>query len=299
MISSHIRRNIPVVTPYVRVSLVRYLSKVPGDVPELKKSSVLTKRKTKVDEKAKSVDKRRTKKVETTTSAAGTIRATATTTKHYRQLPALPDHIANLPIADLYKSVGLTAPKPVTPSNHIVNFKIPDKYIKSRRVPPQQPPREKDLDIVSLLNSIARGEVKDKSGNLPQLSIDIEDEIIYSKRGPHPIKSSLSGMFELNPELNDIDDEYLWENLRMDGFPPFQKTPLGFKQWEIEQVERKRLEKLKSEEHDKKYAKLKAALENPKTFYKKVGGRTKVDRKLIKQYLKLKQEGKIPDEWRF
>ncbi|EGW31237.1 uncharacterized protein SPAPADRAFT_51266 [Spathaspora passalidarum NRRL Y-27907] len=314
------------------VGFARYLSKVPGDTPEIKKPTVITKRKTsKLDEgckiKSSSVDKhKKTKKVESLAAdaaAAATATAIAATTSasvtpntaappptsvqptHYKQLPKLPETISNLAISDLYKSVGLDPPTTSvsTPSpTTFVDFKIPDKYIKSLR---DKPKDEKDFDdkernIVTILESIARGETKDESGNLPMLSIDIDNDvfILDPRQRPHPLKSSISGMLELNPGLNDIDDEYLWDNLPMDGLPPYQKTPLGFKEWELEQIEKKKMEKLKSEEYDRKYAKLKAALANPKAFYKKVGGRTKVDRKLLKQYLKLKEEGKIPEEWR-
>lgn len=117
----------------------------------------------------------------------------------------------------------------------------------------------------------------------------------------HTLKKSLLGMINLNPSLDEIDDEYLWKILpkgKLFGLPPFESkiSPDGFKNWEKEMLERKHKENSARAIDAKEFNDFQSQLTDSKSFYAKTGARRKLNRKLVKKYKQLKEEGKIPKD---
>lgn len=123
----------------------------------------------------------------------------------------------------------------------------------------------------------------------------------------HPLKKSITGIFEINPVLNEINDEVLWslcpkgqmfENAPFDGDSSFDS---------VKKFEKKKNEVLK-EQFSTIQAQVKAAKEFESTLYsansfvrpkatqaskessQKHGGRKKLDRALMKKYIKYSEE---------
>lgn len=127
-----------------------------------------------------------------------------------------------------------------------------------------------------------------------------------SQMPEHPLKKSITGIFEINPLLNEINDEVLWslcplgqmfENAPFNGDSSFDS---------VKNFEKKKNEVLK-EQLSATEAKIKAAKDFENTLYSsnsfvrskaqapkeasaKSGGRKKLDRALMKKYIKYSEE---------
>lgn len=236
------------------------------------------------------------------------------------KFPKVPDSILNQSAKDLYESIGLTPPEEEEMNkkkNTFVDFNIPDDHLKSTikaRI------TEKDRAIVDGLDNMVKSnddrEIRQLHASVVKLYYD-EDTNTYQPLPEHTLKKSLSGMINLNPHLEDIDDEYLWDLFPRNkpfGNPPFeQKWNINsFKNWENSQLEKLRKEQSIKEDHKKEYSDFLNQLHDSKSLFKKTAanmnqqkesnasvnskGRRKLDRKLLKQYKKLKEEGKIPKD---
>lgn len=117
----------------------------------------------------------------------------------------------------------------------------------------------------------------------------------------HPLKRSWSKIMPLNPGLHAISNEYLWELVPESKFfksPPFDAhtdSLNGFQDWEIKMKEKAKqrfAESLKDQQEANKA--IKEFNEN-KSFItpSQSGGRKKLNRKLVKTFRKLQNEGKL------
>lgn len=215
-------------------------------------------------------------------------------------MPKVPESILKKPAADLCKEYGIS----LDPFGNkdgslslekVVDFVIPDKFLKSKI---REQITDKDRAMLDELERFLKyddeKDIYKSQLTLTKLYFDLTTNS-YQMLPEHPLKKSLSGLVSLNPHLEDVEDEYLWDLIPQEdlfGRPPFEEKfdINGFKKWE-----EKELEKLSAEEkHKKEYEDFKLLLHKNGSFYKTVGGRTKLDRKLVRQYKKLKLEGKVP-----
>lgn len=222
----------------------------------------------------------------------------------FKDFPKAPESILKQTAEELFSNINM---KPVSepPQNkdNFIDFSIPDKYLKSKA---KDEITEKDKALVEELDNFIRSNDQLEQAlsqlNFIKLYYD-QDSNLYQPLPEHTLKKSLSGMINLNPSLNDIDDEYLWNLIPKDktfGIPPFEAsiTKDGFKKWEQTQLQKRKSEMKDEEINNKEFEDFKLLLHNSKTFFKvNSNGRRKLDRKLLKRYKKLKQEGKIPKEF--
>lgn len=217
-------------------------------------------------------------------------------------MPKVPESILKKPVADLCKEYGLK----MSAFDHknsnqahkrAVDFVIPDKFVKSKvRAQITDSDRAINEELDRFLKHDNEKDIYKSQLTLTKLYFDLMSNT-YQMLPEHPLKKSLSGLVSLNPHLEDVEDEYLWELIPQEdlfGRPPFEEKfdINGFKKWE-----QKELEKLSAkEQHKQEYEDFKMLLHTNGSFYKTVGGRTKLDRKLYRRYKKLKLEGKIPSK---
>lgn len=234
----------------------------------------------------------------------------------FKNFPKAPDYIMSQSLDSLYKSIDHKPSnleingKKQSSSEKFVEFAIPDKYSKTKI---KEQITEKDKAVVDEINSLSRSndekEINQLHMNVLKLYYD-EDSNTYQPLPEHSLKKSLSGMINLNPHMEDIDDEYLWNLFPKSssfGKPPFESKNdniSSFKVWEKVQLEKLKKEQLIKEGNEKEFKEFENLLQNLKTFFRKLntnttnttsGGRRKLDRKLLKKYKKLKSEGKIPE----
>lgn len=222
----------------------------------------------------------------------------------FKDFPKAPESILKQSAEELFSNINM---KPTVQSTgnkgNFVDFSIPDKYLKSQM---KDEVTEKDKALVEELDNFLKSndqlEQAQSQLNFIKLYYD-QDTNLYQPLPEHTLKKSLSGMINLNPSLNDIDDEYLWKLIPKDktfGSPPFEQslTKDGFKQWEKEQIQKHKAEIKEEESNNKEFEDFKQLLHNSKTFFKvNSNGRRKLDRKLLKKYKQLKQQGKIPKDF--
>ncbi|KAK6455847.1 uncharacterized protein RJT20DRAFT_129217 [Scheffersomyces xylosifermentans] len=231
----------------------------------------------------------------------------------FSDFPKVPESVLNQPIEELYKFI---AEKPIISNDNnneferdtatnkdekYVDFAIPEKYMKSKM---KDEITAKDRALVEELDKFLKlddeEEIAQSQLKLIKLYYDQETNS-FQPLPEHTLKKSLSGMINLNPSLEDIDDEYLWKLLPKDklfGMPPFESTikPGAFKSWELEMLEKQKKEKKAKAIDAKEFNDFQAQLTDSKSFYKKTGARRKLDRKLVKRFKQLKEEGKIPKD---
>ncbi|CAI5758424.1 unnamed protein product [Candida verbasci] len=211
-------------------------------------------------------------------------------------LPQIPDHIKSKSLKEIYESIGakdvydrLNEPKGV-------NFNIPKQFIKQDQVPESKKINHQALDE-KLKNFIQQEKTDDSL-------ISTSHEIISSLESnlnemypmlSHPLKRSISGISKINPELDNIDDEYLWElypNNKMYGIPPYQSDVLGFKKWENDLIDKNHKQEMEDELNKREYKQFVAQLKGNSLFGTQ--HRRKLNRDLLKKFKKLQKEGKIP-----
>lgn len=222
----------------------------------------------------------------------------------FADFPKVPENILKQTDEELFSNVNM---EPTNNSSgaedNFINFRIPDKYLKTKA---KDEITEKDKALVEELdNFLKSNDVLEQSQsqlNFIKLYYD-QDTNLYQPLPEHTLKKSLSGMINLNPSLDDIDDEYLWKLIPKDktfGIPPFEQsiTKHGFKNWEQIQLKKQEKEMKNQEINNKEFEEFKVLLHNSKTFFKvHSNGRRKLDRKLLRKYKQLKQQGKIPKDF--
>lgn len=223
----------------------------------------------------------------------------------FADFPKVPESILQASTKDLYSSIGQKLDNEESNLNSskqpetFVDFAIPEKYLKSKI---RQQITDKDRAIVEELDNFSKSEDEKELAQsqlkLIKLYYD-QDTNSFQPLPEHSLKKTLSGMLNLNPNLDDIDDEYLWKLIPKDkifGVPPFeQKIEVnGFKKWETEKLKHLKLENSNRDSNIKEFKEFEKQFTKTKSFFKKIGSRKRVDHKLIRKYKKLKQEGKIP-----
>lgn len=219
------------------------------------------------------------------------------------KFPKAPDHIVNMSTDDLLNQHNIqfgAPPEQEKTKGRYVDFTIPDRYLKSVRSKEITP---KDKAMVDELETLIRTDdeyqIAQSQYNLIKLYYD-QDSDSYHPMPEHALKKSLSGMINLNPSMSDIEDDYLWQLFpkgSLFGVPPFEKAQ-NFKQWEQEMLQKQKKTQVQ-EQHDlQEYNQFKLLLNDSKTFFRKPANsnRKKLDRKLLKEYKKMKTKGKIPKD---
>lgn len=233
-------------------------------------------------------------------------------------LPQMPEHLQEQSLESIYESLGqkhildrINQPKGI-------DLIIPPEFIK----PPQPPKRhvrpEKTKDLDKKIKNFMAGERDDRSLIHLGKEISAHMEPDHNEIYPileHPLKKSLSGLKVLNPAMNKIKDQFLWDVMpeeKLAFVPPYQvDDELGFKQWEQNLIaEREKVKKEQDlimkelQEFEKLMGDSKSFFGNGTTDSQKndsntsdatgaKGSRRKLNRKLLKKYKKLKDEGKI------
>lgn len=126
-------------------------------------------------------------------------------------------------------------------------------------------------------------------------------ELNQPPHAEHPLKRSWSKMIPINPGLHSISNEYLWE-LAPQGkifqSPPFDShtyTIDGFKDWEEKMKYKAKVEFEKDFNEQAETNQAIKEFNKNKSFISSTtgGGRKKLNRKLVKTFKKLKNEGKL------
>ncbi|ABN64396.2 predicted protein, partial [Scheffersomyces stipitis CBS 6054] len=224
----------------------------------------------------------------------------------FDKFPKVPQSILDQPVEELYKFIDeeppMLSPEAIKQKKETyVDFAIPDKYLKYKT---KDEITAKDRALVEELDKFLKldddEEIAQSQLKLIKLYYD-QDSNTFQPLPEHTLKKSLSGMINLNPSLDEIDDEYLWKILpkgKLFGLPPFESkiSPDGFKNWEKEMLERKHKENSARAIDAKEFNDFQSQLTDSKSFYAKTGARRKLNRKLVKKYKQLKEEGKIPKD---
>lgn len=225
----------------------------------------------------------------------------------FNKFPQAPESILNQSNKQLYESIDLNYEENTAGNTNdkLVDFVIPEKYLKSHI---QLQITDKDRAVVEEINNLSRSndekEINQLHMNVLKLYYD-EDLNSYQPMIEHNLKKSLSGMIKLNEQLHDIDDEYLWNLFPKNqnwSTPPFEQEfdgINGFKNWEKQQIDKINQQKLDQQKIEEDLLSFKQKLQenDNKIFAKKDHkGRKKLDRSLLKQYKKLKAEGKLPNK---
>lgn len=232
----------------------------------------------------------------------------------FDKFPKVPQSILDQPVEELYKFIDEEPPVNIQDENQMlspeaikqkketyVDFAIPDKYLKYKT---KDEITAKDRALVEELDKFLKldddEEIAQSQLKLIKLYYD-QDSNTFQPLPEHTLKKSLLGMINLNPSLDEIDDEYLWKILpkgKLFGLPPFESkiSPDGFKNWEKEMLERKHKENSARAIDAKEFNDFQSQLTDSKSFYAKTGARRKLNRKLVKKYKQLKEEGKIPKD---
>ncbi|KAG7193123.1 uncharacterized protein KQ657_001240 [Scheffersomyces spartinae] len=249
----------------------------------------------------------------------------------FSKFPQAPKELFDLSLDELYGRILLDSNKsnqdkegsstsglPILPSeikktknpDFYVDFEIPKQYMKSLIA---EDITGRDKAVVEQLDDFALSSVDEEDPETQQdnatralkfikLYYD-QDSNSFQPLPEHILKRSLSGMLNLNSGLDDIDDEYLWRLIPSEksfGVPPFEKEIHGFKKWESEKVKESKEKANVAEINRKEFKEFQVELQksNNSLFRKSApegasGGRKKLDRKLMKRYKKLKDEGKL------
>lgn len=224
----------------------------------------------------------------------------------FNKLPKPPKEFTDMPLEQFYAKVymrDLPERPEISPSNVFAyKFEIPSQFIR---------PKKLDKGSKTLL----------PPGSFePAHSIlEFRSEHENMLRSPdHPLRESITGMFVSNPLMEGIDDDFLW-----DLYPKgktFDHAPFGgdgsfngFRNWENGENEKVKEKEAQFETKLNDIKDFNSTLNESKSFYrqspvvqekkadtkneseevttKKVGGRRKLDRGLLKQYRKYKKEG--------
>lgn len=223
------------------------------------------------------------------------------------RFPRAPDHIVNMSAEDLLAKHRIRfgdQPSQKRAPDTYVDFVIPDRYLKSEQAK-QITPRDKEivaeLDDLSIADSPEK--IAQRLSRAFKLFYDQETDS-YHTLPEHALRRSLSGMINLNPNMDDIDDEYLWQLFpkgSLFGTPPFEGAESGthtFRQWEQEMLEKQRRADEKNQSRLQEYNELQMYLNDTKSFFRKPANSTrkKLDRKLLKEYKKMRGKGKPDDD---
>ena len=278
-------------------------------LPKAKAAKAATTRVSGNEEVVRSLRKSKKTKQPTSPMKASTITSgerKASTANYipYNKFPKAPEYIHDLSDEDFDKPVSVASlnPKPPTPNPHTyIDFKIPDKFVKSK-ISISDKISEKERGIVDALNDFAKAESQEDMEKFKLKFVKYyydPDTDSFEPLPEHDLKTSILGMMSFNPQLNDIEDEYLWKLFpkhKLFGVPPFEtiKEPHGFKVWEQSQLEKQREKKEAKKLVDKEYKDFKLSLTDSKSVYTKLGSRRKIDRRLVKKYKELKEKGALP-----
>lgn len=214
----------------------------------------------------------------------------------FKKFPQIPKEFQLKTTDELYESIYL---KPMETSRpNLINFQIPQQYSKEF-IKSQLTNKDRAMidQLDTFMNSQDENEMLQSQLNLIKLYYD-KDSFNYKLLPEHPLKKSLSGMINLNPNMDDIDDEYLWNLIPQDKlfgqrFFETEEDKL-FKQWEAKIIEKNNQlnESIKLNEMEiNKFLKL---FNEHKTFLVKKNGRFKLNKQLLKNYKHLKAKGNLP-----
>ena len=220
----------------------------------------------------------------------------------FKDFPKAPESVLMQSTEELFSNINMEPKNKIKEvrNDRLVDFTIPEKYLTA---PTADNITEKDRLVAEEINNLLKSDegVDLSSLNLVRWYYEQENNQLQSLP-EHPLKKSLSGMINLNPILNNISDQYLWELFprgKSFGVPPFEPeiTKNGFKNWEKSQLDE--IRKIENKyQTDDEIADFKALWHKSRTFYKATpNGRRKLDRKLLRKYKKLKQAGKLPREF--
>ncbi|KAI5968467.1 hypothetical protein KGF57_000161 [Candida theae] len=231
-------------------------------------------------------------------------------------LPQMPKHLQEQSLESIYESLGQGYILDRIKQPKGIDLVIPPEFIK----PPQPPKRhvrpEKTKDLDKKIKNFIAGEHDDRSLIHLGKEISAHMEPDHNEIYPileHPLKKSLSGLKVLNPAMNKIKDQFLWDMIPEEKFaftPPYQvDNPLGFKQWEKDLIAEREKAKQEQDLIMKELQEFEKLMGDAKSFFGKNtsesnksddasdggarGSRRKLNRKLLKKYKKLKDEGKI------
>lgn len=130
----------------------------------------------------------------------------------------------------------------------------------------------------------------------------------FSQNSEHPMKKSITGMFDLNPKLNEVSDELLWklcpqgnmyENAPFDGESGFDSVKIYeakinkdlFDQFETTQAHAKEIKEFEKDLYSSKSLVRTKTTKAAKDSTEKSGGRKKLDRALLRKYIKYSEDG--------
>lgn len=222
------------------------------------------------------------------------------------RFPKAPEHIINMSTDDLYSQHNIqfgTPPPKEKDKDKYVDFVIPDRYLKSVRSK-QITPKDKAMveELENLIKTNDEYQIAQSQYNLIKLYYD-QDSDSYQPMPEHALKKSLSGMINLNPSMDDIEDDYLWQLFpkgSLFGVPPFEKDAAShsFKQWEHEMLQKQKKTDVQKQHDLQEYNEFRVLLSDSKSFFRKTSNsnRKKLDRKLLKEYKKMKTKGKLPKD---
>lgn len=233
----------------------------------------------------------------------------------FNKLPKPPREITDMPLEQFYAKVymrDLPERPQITPSNIFAyKFEIPSQFIRAKKLEKGSKPEQPSSSFEPAHNI---------------LDIKSEYDANNMMRSPdHPLKESITGMFVSNPLMESIDDDFLWDLYpkgKSFGHAPFggDASFNGFRDWEKAENAKVKEKEAQFETKLNEMKDFNSTLSESKSFYrqtpiahekietketsakesskdaveattKKVGGRRKLDRGLLKQYRKYKKEG--------
>ncbi|RCK67143.1 hypothetical protein Cantr_02272 [Candida viswanathii] len=222
------------------------------------------------------------------------------TFKRARDKPTTPTEVY-IPLSAMPQLPEYLVPKP-EPRPTTIDLQIPQHFIKKPPPPVTEPTPESREAIDKISDALKRYNDDMAMRKMAEaIAVFIDSDFTTSSRlEVHPIKRTASGMIPMNRALDNIEDDYLRECLgdtNTFARPPYQQNdPLGFAKWEKEFVAEREKQLLKKEENDKEYQMFVSDYCRSGNFVTSRGGRTKVNRKLLKKFKQLKKDGKLPDE---
>ncbi|KAK6460695.1 hypothetical protein DFJ63DRAFT_320837 [Scheffersomyces coipomensis] len=170
----------------------------------------------------------------------------------------------------------------------VKGFEIPDLYLKSKM---DGLVTDIDRQIVDEIDNILEldNDVEIAQSQMKIVKLYYDQESNKLKEVPvHSFKTSLSGMINLNPAMDEIDDDYLWQIF------PRGKLFGSLPSDTHEEIKMKEEEIQKAKENNEEFIEWKESLTDSKSLYVKAGSRRKVDRKSARNFKKLDKEDKIP-----
>ncbi|KAI5953138.1 hypothetical protein KGF54_002509 [Candida jiufengensis] len=226
------------------------------------------------------------------------------TIPYITELPKIPSHQQTKSFEEIFKELGQSNifQEQIKPATKGINLIIPKEFIKPEIQTPPRHKLEKSKDLDKkiknfIISNQTTTEQKEKDKNLIMLGKEISSQMepdqneIYSYL-QHPIKKSLSGLKILNPGLQNINDNYLWDIIPEDKLvctPPYQTDdPLGFKKFNENFIQNQTKEASEKDSILKEVQEFEKLMGNSTTFIQNNGSRRKLNRKLLKNFKKLK-----------